>query len=122
VRNAAETVANSPGEGSNIAQQALESRAGSQAGRVNQAVKDATGAAGNIHEEADQLIAQRAQDAAPLYEKAFSKDHDIDYMSKISIDPRLAQFAADPIVKQGMQRGAEIARLQALAKGEPFNP
>ena len=60
VRNAGETVANSPGAGSNIAQQALEDRASSQPGRVNDALKEATGVAGNVHAEADQLMAQRA--------------------------------------------------------------
>jgi hypothetical protein len=122
VRNAAETVASSPGPGSNTAEQALESRAESQGARVNQAVKDATGVNGNIHDEADQLIAQRAQEAAPLYKVALDQDKNPVFSSKLAVDPRLAQFANDPIIQQGMQRGAEVARLDALAKGEPFDP
>jgi hypothetical protein len=122
VRNAAEVIANSPGAGSDVAAQALEGRAAGQAGRVNDALKEATGVAGNVHAEADQLMQQRAQDAAPLYTEAMAPAHDIQYASAASVDPRLAQFANDPIIKQGMQRGAEIARLQALAKGDSFDP
>jgi hypothetical protein len=59
VRQAAETVASSPGAGSQVAEQALESRASGQAGRVNQAVKEATGVQGNIYDQAEQLIQQR---------------------------------------------------------------
>ena len=59
VRNTAEAIANSPGAGSGIAQEALESRAAGQAGRVNDALKQATGVDGNVYDQADQLIQQR---------------------------------------------------------------
>ncbi|TPG50197.1 hypothetical protein EAH75_01495 [Rhodanobacter glycinis] len=114
VRNAAETVANSPGAGSDIAQQALESRAGSQAGRVNQAVKDATGVTGNIHAEADQLMAQRAQDAAPLYDKALS--------NPVIPNDKLSVQLQNPLIQAAMKDGAKIAETNAAANGEAFDP
>lgn len=36
--------------------------------------------------------------------------------------PRLAQFLGDPIIKQGINRGLEVQRLESLAAGERFNP
>ena len=123
VRNAAETVANSPGEGSNIAQQALEGRASSQAGRVNQAVKDATGAAGNIHAEADDLIAQRSSDAAPLYQKAFAggstapleDQFNKEYVSKLS-DSTAAQQSVNEADKQLMLAQKDMSQAPSYLK------
>jgi hypothetical protein len=37
-------------------------------------------------------------------------------------NPRIQQFLDDPITKSGLARGIEIQRLEALAKGEKFNP
>lgn len=109
VRNAGETVANSPGAGSNIAQQALEDRASSQPGRVNDALKSATGVSGNIHAEADQLMAQRAQEAAPLYEKAFA--------NPVAPNDKLTVQLQNPLVQKALQDGAKIAETNAAASG-----
>lgn len=114
VRSAAEAVASSPGSGSDIAQQALEGRASAQAGRVNQAVKDATGVGGNVHGEADQLIAQRAQAAAPLYEKALA--------NPVVPNDKLTAQLQNPLVQKAMQDGASIAETNAAANGETFDP
>ncbi len=114
VRNAGETVANSPGAGSNIAQQALEDRASSQPGRVNDALKEATGVSGNVHAEADQLMAQRAQEAAPLYEKAFA--------NPVTPNDKLTVQLQNPLVQKALQDGAKIAETNAAASGESFDP
>lgn len=37
-------------------------------------------------------------------------------------NPRVQQFLDDPIVRTGLKRGLEIQRLEALAKGERFDP
>lgn len=37
-------------------------------------------------------------------------------------NPRIQQFLDDPIMKRGLSRGVEIQRLEALAKGERFDP
>lgn len=35
--------------------------------------------------------------------------------------PRIQQFLDDPILKQGISRGLQVQRLEALAEGKPFN-
>lgn len=114
VRNMAEVVANSPGDGMALAQQVLGGRMDSAPSRINDAAKAATGATGNVHAEADELMAQRSAAAAPLYQKALA--------GQIQPDARLQSFMADPVFQSGLARGQEIARLQSLAKNEPFNP
>lgn len=37
-------------------------------------------------------------------------------------NPRIQQFLDDPITKAGLQRGIEVQRLEALAKGQRFDP
>jgi hypothetical protein len=114
VRNAAEVIANSPGAGSDVAAQALEGRAAGQAARVNDALKEATGVAGNVHAEADQLMQQRAQAAAPLYEKALA--------NPVAPNEKLAVQLQNPLIKQAMQDGASIAETNAAAEGKAFDP
>lgn len=36
--------------------------------------------------------------------------------------PRLQQFLDDPILQQGLQKGAAMQRLEAIGQNEPFNP
>lgn len=114
LRNMAEVAANSPGEGQAIAQKVLSGRMDASQARINQAVKAATGATGNIHGEASDLMAQRAAAAKPLYEKALA--------GTITPDARLQQFLNDPIFQAGLNHGKEIARLETLANGGKFNP
>lgn len=79
-------------------------------GRLNDAVGENAGFYGTL----DDLARQRSAHAAPLYEKAFQANG-------IHTD-RLAKFLDDPISREGMRRGLEIQRLEALAQGKPFNP
>jgi len=37
-------------------------------------------------------------------------------------NPRVQQFLDDPIIQQGVQKGLEVQRLEALAEGRAFNP
>ncbi len=37
-------------------------------------------------------------------------------------NPRIQQFLDDPIIKQGINKGLEVQRLEALAEGKAFNP
>lgn len=113
-RNLAEVAANSPGEGQALANQLFGARTDSAAARINDAIKTATGATGNIHAEASDLMAQRAAAARPLYQKALAGD--------LPVDDRLQSFLQDPVFQSGLKQGQEIVRLESLAKGEPFNP
>jgi hypothetical protein len=113
VRNAGEVVANSPGAGSNIAQQSLEDRAGGQVSRVNQAVKDATGAHGNVYDQASDLIHQRSQAAAPLYDKAMAAD--------VVPNEKLGIQLQNPLIQQALKDGSKIAETEAAADGVAFD-
>lgn len=68
----------------------------------------------SFYDNLDTLARQRSEAARPLYEKAFAQQG-------IHSD-RLAQFLDDPVIKQGLSRGLEIQRLEALAEGRQFNP
>lgn len=110
----AEKVATAPGEGRQIATQFLNDRDAAAGPRLVKALDDNISNGGDAFTTAKALGQQRAQAAAPLYEKAFAQN-------PIQSD-RLTQFLQDPIVQQGMARGIEIQRLEALSKGEPFDP
>ncbi len=113
VRQLAEEAAATPGAAQSKAAAVLEGRADSAPGRINQAVKAATGAQGDVHGEAADLMAQRSAHAAPMYQKALS--------GELQPDARLQAFLNDPVFQSGLARGQEIARLDALAKNVPFN-
>lgn len=67
-------------------------------------------AQGNI----EALVKTGREAASPLYTEALSKPP--------VITDRLNQFKDENIVQQGMRTGIKIQRLEALAKGEPFDP
>jgi hypothetical protein len=113
VRSMGETVASVPGAGSNIAQQSLEDRAGGQVSRVNQAVKDATGAHGNVYDQASDLIHQRSQAAAPLYDKAMAAD--------VVPNEKLGIQLQNPLIQQALKDGSKIAETEAAADGVAFD-
>lgn len=71
VSTAAQSVAATPGPGQVLADY-LVSRGEEQPARISQALKAATGQLGDVHGQADELMASRAKAAAPLYEKAFA--------------------------------------------------
>ncbi len=114
VRQLGEEVAAAPGPAQGKAVSVLEGRADTAGARINDAVKAATEASGDVHGEAADLMAQRSAQAAPLYEKALS--------GELFPDERLQAFLKDPVFQSGLARGQEIARLDALAKNVPFNP
>lgn len=113
VRLLAESAANQPGRARELATQALEGRQGGQGDRLYDAAQRGLQARGDFHGQLDDLMAQRAQDAAPLYERAFALR---------AWSPRLQEFIDDPIIQQGIRRGLEVQRLESLARGQPFNP
>ncbi len=114
VRGISEAVANSPGEGSNIAQKTLQNRMDEQPVRVRAAVRSATGADAGIHAQADQLMADRAAASRPLYTKALNQT--------VPLDPRLGEFLKTPELASALKSGIATAQRNAIASGEPFNP
>ncbi len=85
---------------------------GGQLNRIGQALDDVTPT--RARASMNDLTAQRAKAAGPLYDEAFSKN--------TVFDDRMGQFLDDPISKGGLKRGLEIQRLEALANGQKFDP
>lgn len=108
------TVARAPGEGRTRAVEFLNQRQAGQAERVGGIIDDALGADMTGRQLASAKRAQAIAESSPLYEKALSQP--------TVWTNRLQQFVDDPISKAGLKRGIEIQRLEALAKGEKFNP
>ena len=108
------TVTNAPGAGRAQAVDFLHNRQAGQADRVGQIIDEGLGA-GPTGRQASQALSQAASARAkPLYEQAWAHP--------IQPTERTGQFLNDPIARQGLQRGIEIQRLEALASGQPFNP
>ena len=114
VRQLGEEVALTPGPAQGKAAQVLESRAQEAPARINAAVKEATGASGNIHAQEAELMQQRAAAAKPLYEAAFARP--------VTMTDRIRQFLADPFIQSQMTKGSELQRLEGLTSGEGFDP
>lgn len=118
VQRLGEAVASVPGRGAAMAENVLEGRAAEQPGRLAGAVQKATGATSNFHDLADALMENRAREAAPLYEKAFSNN--------VTIPHDLQQVLETPLMKKAVQKGLDIQSNEAqsalLKNGTPYNP
>ncbi|HEX2887184.1 hypothetical protein [Vineibacter terrae] len=139
LRGKVRLIANAPGEGADIAEQALLARRAGEGARIENLLNSIMGQRVQAGQTADDLLARRAADSRPLYEKAFARgtasdDPVANKMADIvrasqGLPPvqyglasgRIQSFLADPIVKEGLRRGIEIQRLEALAAGRPFN-
>lgn len=112
-----ESLANEPGATADLAQDFLGNRAGERLGRVNEAIKGATGAQTGFHDAATQLMKERASAAAPKYEAAFSR-----IVPTADEAAQVQRFINDPIGQDALQKGLRIVQLENLAAGKPFNP
>jgi Transglycosylase SLT domain len=117
IRGLAETAANSPGPASQQARQFLNARNEGQTQRLNDAVKTATGATGSAFDTMEALSDARRAAAAPAYDN---------FYNNTTVTPeqvaQLRPFIADPIGQQALQKGINIARMESVAQGKPFNP
>lgn len=68
----------------------------------------------DFYETGKALNATRSAASRPLWDAAMDRPP--------VITDRLKQFMADPDIQQGMSTGVKLARRQALADGEPFDP
>lgn len=109
----ARTAAGTPGTARQVAADMLEGRQAGQVGRLADDIRGNVAPQG-FHDEAAALIAKRDADAATLYPEAMS--------ARPVWSERIQQFMDDPITKGGLRQGLEIQRLEALARGEKFNP
>jgi len=110
----ASTVARAPGEGRTQMVEFLNDRQAGQGARVGEQIDTALGTGPTAKQSAADLVQQGADASRPLYEQAMKKGP--------VWDNRIQEFLDEPILKQGLATGVKMQRLEALAKGEKFNP
>lgn len=102
-----------PGPARTTTQTLFDERAAGENSRVGASV-DRNVSPKGLTQTVDDLIKERNTAPKPLYDKALGADQ--------VWSPRVQQFLDDPLVQPGIKRGLEIQRLEALAKGETFDP
>lgn len=107
-------VAKSPGPGREAIVEALEQRQAGQGQRLAEAVTQAFDSPETARNTTEGLYRWAADASEPFYKQALAQAP--------VWSERLNQFLKDPISQQGIRRGMEIQRLEALAKGEKFDP
>lgn len=113
VKRLADQVNVQGGTGANKIATFLADRQAEQPARIADDIKRSLSSSTDTY-GLDTKLSQIRSASNPLWEDA---------MSKPPIwNDRLAQFADEPAVKSGMAQGVKLARLDALAKGEPFDP
>ncbi|WP_062229095.1 hypothetical protein [Aureimonas frigidaquae] len=103
-----------PGEGAATVRRRLADRQAGAPQRIADAADTALGPARNMAETVDDLIRTRSAAAEPLYRGALDRP--------IEWNDRMQQFIDEPNIRRGLRDGVEIQRLEALARGEQFNP
>jgi hypothetical protein len=108
-RRLARAAAGRTGPGTDRAVTMLAERQADQAGRVAGDVQQHLGQnADDFFTQRSDLLQKRAQDAAPLYEKAFDRD--------VQMTPELNAALQSPRIRQGLERGRQIQRDENTAR------
>jgi hypothetical protein len=100
-----------PGAQRQLIKETLEARDAGAGERITSDVERAL--TGGKWSNPDDIIASQKAAAAPAYEKAFANP---------AWSPRLQTFLDDPVMKQGLNHGMKMERLEAVAEGRPFDP
>ncbi|OWJ67451.1 hypothetical protein BWR60_09605 [Inquilinus limosus] len=104
-----------PGEGRAVISEVLDARGALRPQRLGDVIRRSFGAPEDFYTTIDDLTQVQKAKAAPLYEKAFAENQAI-------TNDRIQGFLQDPIMQQGIRKGLEIQRLEALAQNKSFNP
>jgi len=110
----ASNVARAPGAGRTQMTEFLDARQAEQGSRIATIFDDALGTGPTARQTSKALMQKAARDSAPLYQRALGE--------KFVWTPRVQQFFDDPVTQQGLARGFEIQRLEALKSGIKFDP
>lgn len=109
----AQTIARLPGRGQQMARDLVAARGGeAQGARLAGAVREGVGDT-PFASTVDDIMAARARNAAPLYDRA--------YAVTLPRDRALERFLDLPEVRAGVQRGIALAEREAVANGTPFD-
>lgn len=112
VQRLAASATQTPGAARQVAQTALTERTAGQSARISEDVARLVSPNADYHGTVQGLTQARTAAAAPKYEAAFGRD---------AWSPRVDEFLADPIAKDGLKRGLKIMRLEGVAEGKPVN-
>ncbi len=114
LQQTAQVVARTPGQGRQIAAEAIQGRGGErQAVRLADDVR-ALVSGDDFTATMQDIARRRAAAAAPNYDRA--------YAVQLPEDPRLQRFLNDPDIREGIRRGLVDARREAIALDRPFDP
>lgn len=114
VRNLAAVAANTPGEARTAARNLVTGRKAAASERVGDDVSGAISPNTNYAGTFDDLVTTRSEDAAPLYEKAFSFQGGAD-------NEHLNRLIQNPKVQEGLKRGYAMLRNEADARNIPLD-
>lgn len=116
VRALAEKVANKPGAGSEILNQALEGQVTAAHSDIANAITHALGSNGDVHDLAARIIADRSAAAAPKFTAAFNYTPDETQTATIQ------NLINQPRGRAAVQTALTNLRDQAEASGQAFDP
>ncbi len=112
VKGVAGDVARTPGPGKDLAQKVITGRQEGQVGRVSDDLAEAAGGKpGTFTQTADDLAAQRAEEAKPLYDRALGGN-------KLVKSAKVVEITNRPSGKTAMQRGLKIAQDEGIPESE----
>lgn len=92
----------------------LEDRADEQTSRVLGDIKQHLSTNTNVYETADNLVKQRSKDAKPLWDAAMNRPP--------VVTKELESAMEQPEIQAGLKHGITLARRNAYAAGEEFDP
>ena len=111
IKDAAGAAGRTPGPGRETAQQTILPRQEGQVQRVSDDVAGAVGGKpGSFTQTVEEISAQRAKEAAPLYQKAMH--------AKPLVSPKIVEVTGRPSGKAAMDRGLKIARDEGIPESE----
>jgi hypothetical protein len=115
--NLAASAANMPGPSMTAAEKVVDLRRAGGPERMQEAARSGFGGGfGDARDPRLTLEMERGTNAPPLYERSYQEG------IPATAVPRAAEFMADPIGQEAMQRGLRTIELEHLARGEPFVP
>jgi len=111
MRGLVERVAQTPGAGRSVVVPALTERQQGQMARISTDLQTLTGTRQSAHQAINETMEQRAQAAAPLYERAYADGEQAIW------SPVLERLSSSPTVRAAMQGAVRVWKDHAVADG-----
>ena len=112
IKDAGAAAARTPGPGREAAQATIVPRQEGQVARVSDDVGQAVGGKpGTFTQTVDDISAQRAEEAKPLYDRALGSNKPV-------VSPKIVEITNRPSGKAALQRGLKIAQDEGIPESE----